>query len=111
MRISDWSSDVCSSDLAHCYLMCEGGTGQDRDGRAGMDAGRHLRHQSLRTGLDSFGAEYEWQIAHRRVAENRAQMLCGSHHQNGIADGEIIKACRRLDCRSEEHTSELTSLK
>src|SRR3546814_9058115 len=64
-----------------------------------MDAGRHLRHQSLRTGLDSFGAEYEWQIAHRRVAENRAQMLCGCHHQNRIADGEIIKACRRLDCR------------
>src|SRR3546814_9847584 len=26
-------------------------------------------------------------------------MLCGCHHQNGIADGEIIKACRRLDCR------------
>src|SRR3546814_16619589 len=72
MRISDWSSDVCSSDL--------------------------LRHQSLRTGLDSFGAEDEWQIAHRRVAEDRAQMLCGRHYKNGIADGEIIKARRRLDC-------------
>src|SRR3546814_10472668 len=26
-------------------------------------------------------------------------MLCGCHHQNGIAGGEIIKTRRRLDCR------------
>src|SRR3546814_19718499 len=25
-------------------------------------------------------------------------MLCGRHYKNGIADGEIIKARRRLDC-------------
>src|SRR3546814_9615652 len=24
MRISDWSSDVCSSDLLHCAAMCGG---------------------------------------------------------------------------------------
>src|SRR3546814_15265381 len=25
MRISDWSSDVCSSDLIHQFLTCKGG--------------------------------------------------------------------------------------
>src|SRR3546814_13374778 len=53
MRISDWSSDVCSSDLAEELLHCRAGERQDRRepqqpaavlGRVGRgEVGRHAR--------------------------------------------------------------------
>src|SRR3546814_5669128 len=63
MRISDWSSDVCSSDL----LESDGeglqpalpGPGEQRDDQAGIqaareqDADRHTRHHAALDGLRS----------------------------------------------------------
>src|SRR3546814_19930915 len=53
MRISDWSSDVCSSDLPHALL--EGGAAQverqiETEGRR-LDEADDLRHPLLELGL------------------------------------------------------------
>src|SRR3546814_6618091 len=90
MRISDWSSDVCSSDLHHlrAQILCD----PREFGRvqavmvpphAHLDGHRH-RHR-LDTGVDQRGGQR--QVAH----QSRPR----------IAVGEL---------RSEEHTSELQSL-
>src|SRR3546814_20633038 len=64
MRISDWSSDVCSSDLLHlefgqCRVLAEqapdhrlGGIGDDLDARIGPARAAHLR-----PGRDARGVE------------------------------------------------------
>src|SRR3546814_4058768 len=36
MRISDWSSDVCSSDLVHAVVVAGDGAGADVDARADL---------------------------------------------------------------------------
>src|SRR3546814_6592141 len=95
MRISDWSSDVCSSDLGREARF----RGDDVD-----DArGRVLAEQrALRTAqqLDALDAE---QIAERHVGpdeENAVDRNAGRGFQAGIGPGG----------RSEEHTYELQSL-
>src|SRR3546814_2780263 len=95
MRISDWSSDVCSSDLS-----APGHPGRDvRESaipapwRARSGATRHrARGRSART------PRHLHCVSRRAGARpmNRAR-ACGDH-----------RVCR--PCRSEEHTSELQSL-
>src|SRR3546814_4655603 len=53
MRISDWSSDVCSSDLHRG----EGGDAQLFHGGAGIETGAHLHHRLIAGGeLEMVGA-------------------------------------------------------
>src|SRR3546814_3783567 len=91
MRISDWSSDVCSSDLAEGKHLGDAGgyrrgTLPDRLQRAGV----------LRTGLG--GAE----PLHRHRASQR--LHAGNFpHRHHLGRGAT-------PARSEEHTSELKSL-
>src|SRR3546814_7661374 len=96
MRISDWSSDVCSSDL-------------DFDARQ-----RHRALDRLHYGIDR--AAQRVKTAHRRRNRvgNRvqAQRHFGDDTQRAfgadIQPGQVIT--RRRFTRSEEHTSELQSL-
>src|SRR3546814_4785711 len=100
MRISDWSSDVCSSDLVerglhHCLGVVE--TALDRDIMdVGGEHGRHL-------------AALDVGDAARRVEHEHVDMLAPrqrvDRRRSGVAAG-------RADDRerSEEHTSELQSL-
>src|SRR3546814_6814584 len=84
MRISDWSSDVCSSDLAA--------------GAARRPARRHRLRQR-----DHLPAE-------SRAGSGLARLLDGGDDQGGRA---VLRADGRRDRRlgrSEEHTSELQSL-
>src|SRR3546814_2097098 len=82
MRISDWSSDVCSSDLQRSRPA-------DRSGRAWRAGGRLRRDGS---GLS--------RIADGDLQHPRAEGVpVGAH---GVLRG--------ADGRSEEHTSELQSL-
>src|SRR3546814_8871208 len=97
MRISDWSSDVCSSDLD--FLERVIGVHADPEAHpehaflARGEAGEHPRHGFLEIGLDR-GVDR----AHRvHVLDEIAQMR------------NLLVADRRLE-RSEEHTSELQSL-
>src|SRR3546814_10272496 len=84
MRISDWSSDGCSSDLEPHKK-----NRQDR-GRTGQEIrGSARRHQPRRTAADAQPATF------------------GSLHQDNADERRCYNS---LNDRSEEHTSELQSL-
>src|SRR3546814_9875624 len=117
MRISDWSSDVCSSDLDDAVLagaieqMVRGG-----DAVVG-DLGRRLRERRLYKTLDvrSFGPEE----GHQRIAARRidraiaAQSFAGTvitEAQAGVSidthtGGADEKAQKRLPVLERKHNS------
>src|SRR3546814_5329423 len=83
MRISDWSSDVCSSDLAR---------------RSSRVSGRRCRADGARTGSREDGKG-------QRHGPSRRRYQCNAH--------AAVARRRRASghpARSEEHTSELQSL-
>src|SRR3546814_9489943 len=112
MRISDWSSDVCSSDLAVLdHLIDARGVGQLVSGRkipqrrqkghaiAAANALREVRHH--------FGAPHLREPGRcGNGADRHAEEWC--EH----ADARVQRLVRRVPdrVRSEEHTSELPSL-
>src|SRR3546814_6782373 len=99
MRISDWSSDVCSSDLDHREP-----EGQQR--QQGFDIG--LRGAAV--GRAHFLVEQREQ--HRRVAVGGGERnLDQAHRRRAIALAREIERAGIVEPdRSEEHTSELQSL-
>src|SRR3546814_7544559 len=128
MRISDWSSDVCSSDLA-----------QDSVGKVGIDAYRSGAACPGQVGAGKIGLLH---LGDRRLELDPVQVLValaalrqvafpqigvdqrGSHqpgaaqagaaqvtlHQAGADQARPAKVGREHRGRSEEHTSELQSL-
>src|SRR3546814_6477078 len=88
MRISDWSSDVCSSDLYHIKI---------------TDA------ITLPTPNDVFGPCFEEGDA-AACALIRRNPLNGSLNGGGDTPGQIALLTNQGTIRSEEHTSELQSL-
>src|SRR3546814_10720830 len=95
MRISDWSSDVCSSDLVSFLASeCDGGA----DAGVCLSA---LRHHGEGRGVPA-GAPL---AGHRR---NRGMVLAPrAGRLEHLRAGRLL---RDLPARSEEHTSELQSL-
>src|SRR3546814_3056377 len=95
MRISDWSSDVCSSDLRPREAGCG-----DRQPRR--------RHPALQGGRDLL------QVGHLRfAAEAAAEDLRVGHrgqHEAAVPQGQSQAMQQHRQVRSEEHTSELQSL-
>src|SRR3546814_7024126 len=90
MRISDWSSDVCSSDLADREqqqppLRAAGVMAAER-----VQARRRLRGRVRREGIEP-GFE-------------------PAQHRGGLGRERAAAARRPVIVRSEEHTSELQSL-
>src|SRR3546814_6080286 len=101
MRISDWSSDVCSSDLQ--------GLRGDRQGRRHV-RGRHSGElQRARQG----NAQPRPQ---RRTQERRDRRGRAARNRGGVSrfspspDGRGRELPKAAEGRSEEHTSELQSL-
>src|SRR3546814_7466568 len=89
MRISDWSSDVCSSDLIGIGAIDDRAHGVYQQWRHAAAVGRHRRRR-------------------RDAAQYRA-----GHHQRtpGFGgDWRDLQLSTRGRRRSEEHTSELQSL-
>src|SRR3546814_1657458 len=87
MRISDWSSDVCSSDLRWLQL-CRDIHDVDRIGRPEQ---RHQRRGELRGGLDDLGpfASLRVKLAHTDYT-----------HTEFESDEEIGRAsCRERVCQ------------
>src|SRR3546814_10276113 len=114
MRISDWSSDVCSSDLLD--LAVDGRCQRDRRHRVGNIFGRDGLDESM--GKTNF-------VAHGRTERNRPQEFhkLGRPHdgkggRTGLDELFLRKLCAKISAvlepvrshRSEEHTSELQSL-
>src|SRR3546814_1160832 len=109
MRISDWSSDVCSSDLLSRLQLCLAAAGaQPR--RRRRRARRAAADLSLpRARLSHPAAEPS------RLFLSAGRACCGSHRAAaGRPQHSSTRATtredRRMKDRSEEHTSELQSL-
>src|SRR3546814_1336129 len=94
MRISDWSSDVCSSDLTSCT-----------DGRA---------ERRARTELGGAGDKSRCDAGTKDTEPEDGQ--AGERQAHRLADVRLLALQRRgklgeeVRSRSEEHTSELQSL-
>src|SRR3546814_2917707 len=99
MRISDWSSDVCSSDLDNQPVP-------------------QIRHALSVKRSDDFAAWYQAVIAEADMAEESGVRGCmvikpwgyGIWERIQRLMDDRIKAAGVQNCRSEEHTSELQSL-
>src|SRR3546814_9966859 len=97
MRISDWSSDVCSSDLDPHFLQPAVPVGGDA---------QHIRLQPRIGARHRFGERARGQLAAREGVHIRIA-------QAGVEAARAVEELRRrIACagRSEEHTSELQSL-
>src|SRR3546814_6429669 len=111
MRISDWSSDVCSSDLLSAggdglarqpRILGMGDDGEAEAGGVGEDAHHHARiRDPLAAGADRLRA---CRLHHADFGQFRA--LEAPRGGGDGVDPEIGFA----GARSEEHTSELQSL-
>src|SRR3546814_10330521 len=103
MRISDWSSDVCSSDLHVRIHLDEAAVAVPREPRVARDGGKAFD-----------GLVVEAKVQHRvHHARHRHARPRAHRHQQRIAGIAECLARHRLDMgksRSEEHTSELQSL-
>src|SRR3546814_6273728 len=93
MRISDWSSDVCSSDL----------------GRRTADQGNHL---SAGAALHRRNGFYSgWPACRLRHCQQPGSGAYQLHHRaqgDGVKNGEVVTA--DVPGRSERQTAELPSL-
>src|SRR3546814_6829189 len=104
MRISDWSSDVCSSDL-------EGSVGKGQDLRRNRRCGGQGTVCACLRGPGSSGG---WlAIRDRTVTARRVVHLYWRDHRHAqrrsLAPHRHARSAARC-ARSEEHTSELQSL-
>src|SRR3546814_10238572 len=119
MRISDWSSDVCSSDLFACgtsNFITK--TDSGRPGRAvcvrapKRRVTRHCRGETMRTidhhiaGLSGGGSARSHDIFDPNTGQVQARVALGTRADLDAA----VAAAEAAQPRSEEHTSELQSL-
>src|SRR3546814_8008690 len=102
MRISDWSSDVCSSDLAEHVVLA----------RCAWQRGGHRRAEG-----DAGGADQNRMILHIAAAAAPVVSCPTARFVTELAGplaeigGTLAKDfARRARARSEEHTSETQSL-
>src|SRR3546814_1063299 len=93
MRISDWSSDVCSSDLERCQL-------EFNEGDEELDGEDEEGEQDQRPGQEHAG-DLDEVLEEGPVAHETGDRV--EQRPTGVEPG-----LRHL--RSEEHTSELQSL-
>src|SRR3546814_9364798 len=117
MRISDWSSDVCSSDLLRCKQRVQNDPAHrpERSGinRPGLVQARHaLGHQRGHVGnggCRSDGIEAERNQCDADQTRQNTQHLIHSIASSCFMEcGSTLRTCTGI--RSEEHTSELQSL-
>src|SRR3546814_10089961 len=99
MRISDWSSDVCSSDLADLHPVPA--LGCVARGAVALAAAARTRRADDRPCAAPLRA--------RPVQARRHPPDAGQKHRAGAGRGPR-RRLRRLARRSEEHTSELQAL-
>src|SRR3546814_7070775 len=107
MRISDWSSDVCSSDLVHARIAAV--QRLDRGHRVQVDDVAAVDpHEAVRIELRGDAGDG---AAQRVVPPAHAQVhvVAGGLQPFNVAGGHEEFAAQLAD-RSEEHTSELQSL-
>src|SRR3546814_2885592 len=104
MRISDWSSDVCSSDLALAEVRAEAATHARAVSADKQRAEAAKKEQEDWRARAADAARRQGDMA-KRIAEAEAEA-------ERLADAPLSLAAQLdgLEARSEEHTSELQSL-
>src|SRR3546814_7374903 len=112
MRISDWSSDVCSSDLEEVVRQPRVGDLDRRRFRTGADiAARDFRVQVCR---QRFRRPMRIARADREVRQEPVEIIIDvalDLEQIALVHAEILdQRVADIEVRSEEHTSELQSL-
>src|SRR3546814_1274686 len=100
MRISDWSSDVCSSDLGGAVALA-------RDAVAG-DAPQQSADNRAADGVAMAAAADHVGIVARVISAAIGAVVIGIIRRRRIVDAGA--SLDRAFVRSEEHTSELQSL-
>src|SRR3546814_10765976 len=117
MRISDWSSDVCSSDLvnfigklplANCWIARGNAARRRRQSGLGRIERRRARGRSQRNHLGWLESRASQKVSRGE----KAGKWCGSTRAMMVAPMlvDICGLLRSIILRSEEHTSELQSL-
>src|SRR3546814_8286153 len=104
MRISDWSSDVCSSDLyagrlPSAYIACT----------AVVYATDSLKKRAPLL-LTTIAPGIERSVNSMRARSSPAICIVGPHQASSSRRVAAPIACAAISRRSEEHTSELQSL-
>src|SRR3546814_6180884 len=107
MRISDWSSDVCSSDLSGAILgACDLRHGLPRTPAYGRAARADLSDHQALPGRDGARGDQPGAVSgHDGKSQDRSLMPRGA----ALSALPLPSACP-AGSRSEEHTSELPSL-
>src|SRR3546814_7280804 len=123
MRISDWSSDVCSSDLIDFFVNVLGQRFVKRtlfyDGsipiyhlyfadELGTPGTVMTTFPTRRTGLKGRKGSNQFTVCTYSIPKGSLEWWIGHLNSHGIATGEA--GTRFGQRRSEEHTSELQSL-
>src|SRR3546814_3731071 len=111
MRISDWSSDVCSSDLpdqqrGEAMKLLEGKVGIVTGGAKGL--GHGISRRMAREGASLLITGRDGAATEKVAAEIRDEF--GTQAIGISADVGIKEQIEAMVERSEEHTSELQSL-
>src|SRR3546814_5430553 len=117
MRISDWSSDVCSSDLAELQQRL-GNQVVEAPEAYGDDALAVQEHMSLFAAVSDAVIQYQFFVGNRlptKKRDNREGVFDWSLGSTvaslpGAADADYGLFIFTKDARSEEHPSELQSL-
>src|SRR3546814_2398282 len=117
MRISDWSSDVCSSDLDCLIDRTRRALESSENLTALVVAGGVAANQAVRGALETLAAAHGLPFVAPPLwlCTDNAAMIGWAGAERfaaGLTDGLDVAARPRwpLDPRSEEHTSELQSL-
>src|SRR3546814_6736678 len=107
MRISDWSSDVCSSDLGHHALVVRAGGKLAQVGLVDHAVADAVGHAPLEQRLQLRDPRLgQVQLADRLWAPREHRL----HGVESVQAQFFIARTLRRGSRSEEHTSELQSL-
>src|SRR3546814_3320848 len=116
MRISDWSSDVCSSDLYVAETLMPLILDLEREYRAAKQDPEFeeefqylLRQYVGRPNPLYFAERLTKELGGAKVYLKREELNHTGAHKINNCIGQILLA-RRMGKRSEEHTSELQSL-
>src|SRR3546814_8615908 len=112
MRISDWSSDVCSSDLIDENRL---GNGPEADvDHAAFETEERRQHSQEEPRIDAEKQDLEDRVEgdERRdiLIVTLRKLVPDDHHGDAAREADEDQARHIFGFRSEEHTSELQSL-
>src|SRR3546814_7969063 len=109
MRISDWSSDVCSSDLHLNQDRRVLGRGAD-DAQQPVPRRQHGHHRIVDQAEEAGLAQIVGGIEAFRRRHHQHQLASAGLGQRHHVSTDMLQQLRLHLLRSEEHTSELQSL-